>query len=69
MDPSDPKYAPEAQQARQNVMVGVSTFMTILGGMSYDLSVAQPITDQRCCSDFCRASNLYTGLHRPQSVY
>jgi hypothetical protein len=31
-DPLDAKYAPGAEQARQNVMVGVSVVMTSLGG-------------------------------------
>jgi hypothetical protein len=31
-DPFDAKYAPGAEQARQNVMVGVSVVMTSLGG-------------------------------------
>lgn len=31
-DPLDLKYAPGAEQARQDVMVGVSTVMTFMGG-------------------------------------
>lgn len=32
-NPLDPKYAPGAEQARQNVMIGVSVTMTLIGGM------------------------------------
>jgi hypothetical protein len=32
MNPLDPKYAPGAEQARQDVMVGVSVVMTLIGG-------------------------------------
>jgi hypothetical protein len=31
-NPLDPKYAPGAEQARQDVMIGVSLAMTVLGG-------------------------------------
>lgn len=32
-NPLDPKYALGAEQARQNVMIGVSVTMTLIGGM------------------------------------
>jgi hypothetical protein len=31
-DPLDPKYAPGAEQARQDTMIGVSVAMTFIGG-------------------------------------
>jgi hypothetical protein len=46
-NPLDPKYAPGAEQARQDVMVGVSVAMTLIGGKfihfdnaSFECSVA-----------------------------
>jgi hypothetical protein len=33
-DPLNVKYAPGAEQARQNVMIGVSVVMTFIGGQS-----------------------------------
>jgi hypothetical protein len=42
-NPLDAKYAPSAEQARQDVMVGVSLAMTILGGKSQ--SFLSSITD------------------------
>lgn len=32
-NPLDPKYTPGAEQARQDVMIGVSIAMTLIGGM------------------------------------
>ena len=37
-NPLDPKYAQGAEQARQDVMVGVSAAMTLIGGQSWCFS-------------------------------
>jgi hypothetical protein len=54
----DPKYAPGAEQARQDVMVGVSVAMTLIGGTHTSLQI--------CCftgadsSVTCVALRVYT---------
>lgn len=57
-NPRDPKYAPGAEQSRQDVMVGVTVAMTILGG-SYRMS--PHISDQLLMiAVTCVALRIYT---------
>jgi hypothetical protein len=64
-DPLDSKYAPGAEQARQDVMVGVSTAMTFIGGTFRHLTSAsyRLLTDT---SLMCRASGVHARLFRPE---
>jgi hypothetical protein len=54
----DPKYAPGAEQARQDVMVGVSVVMTFIGGQSMWLFVQRSRRLQ--CIVACVALRVYT---------
>lgn len=64
-NPLDPKYAPGAEQSRQDVMVGVTVGMTLLGGLfSFPLPSRTSIDN---CSHLCCASSLYARLHRQKA--
>jgi hypothetical protein len=58
----DPKYAPGAEQARQDVMVGVSTAMTLIGGQYLPSLYAGRYA--YILSHVRRASRLHSRLHR-----
>jgi hypothetical protein len=64
-NPLDSKYAPGAEQARQDVMIGVSVAMTLVGGQCLRNSHDWEFADVLSC--MCCTPNLHARVHRREN--